>query len=296
MAQDACVPALFVYSSTTLWRDPLTAYRAFRDLGCAEKRDHQRLVMTHEPHTYHLSSLGFADTPVTALMFDSIDHYLQGDGAGLSAVAPLLYNPPGEADYLSGDSYPPSAATLELFLGDGTLSATAGPAAVVSLDSDPAAMSPCGGDYPYLELSTGPLAAPIEIVGEPVLDLVASTDLGDFDVFATLIEVNAALPGGGRLVQMGSQRAMYRLGDAPAPLPAAGLPMDLRVTFLPLAHRVEAGSELVLYLSTADCVAFENPQSGELPAQQSTQLAGTVDFTFGGDATSAARLVLPIVP
>lgn len=296
VAPDACVPALFVYSPTTLWRDPITAYRAFRDLGCVEKSGHQRLVMTPDPHTYHLSNLGFVDTPVTDLMFQTIDHYLQGDGTGLGGVAPVLYAVPGEDVYQDANAYPPTATMTDLFLATGTLVAAPGADEVASLASDPATMSPCGGDYPYLELTTGPLAAPVEIVGEPTLDLVATTDLGDFDVFATLIEYNPILPNGGRLVQLGAQRAVYRGGVTPTPLPSPGTPIPIRVTFLPLAHRVLAGSELVLYLATADCLAFENPQSGEGPAEQSMRWAGTVDFHFGGVAATAPRLSLPVVP
>ncbi len=61
---------------------------------------------------------------------------------------------------------------------------------------------------------------------------------------------------------------------------------------LPVAHRLEAGSELVLYLSTADCVAFENPQSGDPLSQQSTQVAGSVSFQLGGEA----RLGFQVLP
>ncbi|MBL8741022.1 MAG: CocE/NonD family hydrolase [Myxococcales bacterium] len=286
----ACVPALFVYSSTTLWRDPLTAYRAFRDLGCSEMQEHQRLVLTHDPHTYHLSLLGFEDTPVTTLMFDTIDNYLKGDGEPLAA-APVMYNPPGDDAYVDATAYPGSSS-IAYYLSTGSLGTSPGPITSEAILSDPAVMSPCGGDYPYLELTTGPLAAELVIVGEPTLDLVATTDLGDFDVFASLYEYNPAFEGGVRFVQMGSQRATYRAGDSPVALPAAGEPIPIRVDFLPLAHRVEAGSELVLYLSTADCVAFENPQSGELPSEQTTQLAGTVTFELGGES----KLELPVIP
>jgi len=289
VAESACVPALFIYSSTTLWRDPLTSYRAFRNLGCQEMSSHQRLVMTHDPHTYHLSLLGFEETPVTELMFATIDNYLKGDGAPLDA-APVVYNMPGDTTYQGADSYP-ADGVLDMYLADGALTDTPAATEIVTLASDPAAMSPCGGDYPYLELSTGPLPAAIEIIGEPTLDLVASTSLGDFDVFASLYEFNDSLPDGGRFIQMGSQRAVYRNGDSPEALPAAGTPFDMRVMFLPLAHRVEAGSELVLYLATADCAAFENPQSGELPSAQTTRVAGEVDFQLGG----GSRLTLPVL-
>jgi predicted acyl esterase len=289
VAEDVCVPTLFVYSSTTLWRDPLTAYRAFRDLGCPERAAEQRLVMTHDPHVYHLSSLGYEETPVTELMFATLDNYLKADGAPLPN-APVILNAPGESEYLDAAVYP-AAGERVLFLGSGTLADTASAPSSVSLESDPETMSPCGGTYPYLEFASEPLSDSMLVLGEPTLTLTVNTALADFDLFASLYEFNPAIEGGGRFVQIGSQRATYREGTSPSALPGEGVDVPITIELLPVAHRVLVGSQLVLYLSTADCVAFENPQSGEPAWAQTEQVAGELVLRL--DANS--RLSLPLL-
>jgi predicted acyl esterase len=129
------------------------------------------------------------------------------------------------------------------------------------------------------------------VLGEPTLTLTVNTALADFDLFASLYEFNPAIEGGGRFVQIGSQRATYREGTSPSALPGEGVDVPITIELLPVAHRVLVGSQLVLYLSTADCVAFENPQSGEPAWAQTEQVAGELVLRL--DANS--RLSLPLL-
>lgn len=244
------------------------------------------------------------------------DRFLKGADNGWEREPPVRFHvrgaPAAEA-WRSGDRFPPAEARSRLLPlaprgtgSDHALGGSGGVEAMATLAVQPAL--PCGNDRsPFarpcaqpgraLHFTAEPLAAPVEVIGHPLLRVWVSANQADADVFAQLESV--APDGAVQVLSDGRLRASLRktvvppfdnLGlpwhrsleeDAQALRP--GEPVELQLALLPVAVRVAAGHRLRLSLSGSD------PRTRRPPP------ADLVLTVHGGPRFGSA-LSLPLMP
>lgn len=126
--------------------------------------------------------------------------------------------------------------------------------------------------------SSEPLAAPVEIMGEPVVELVVATDNPHADLFARLCDVDA-------------DGTSHNVCDQILRLDAGDRPRLVRVPLVGAAHRFATGHRIRLQVSGGAHPRFTRnlgtggPETG----------AATAPTTFRIEHGAASRLVLPVV-
>lgn len=144
-----------------------------------------------------------------------------------------------------------------------------------------------------LQYETEPLAAGVEIIGHPVVNLRLDADSRDADVFVYLDRVDTS----GRKAEYlseGMLRASFR-GTYPPPFRYLGLPYrryfeadrvplepgkpeDLRFDLLPLAASLEPGERLRLTIAFSDDDNFETPFGDPPPSVRILRGPGSVSW------------------
>src|SRR5262249_32865520 len=156
-----------------------------------------------------------------------------------------------------------------------------------------ARMSSCDVSKPYPAVYfLGPqLPATIYIAGSPTVELYAGATTPDTDLFVTLYEQNALLPGTVKRIAYGAIRARWREGfDQPRPLPPEGA-VKLPIEMFPVMYKVSPGSSLLLEISGARCGFAENPNTGEPDGAQTRRLATTQSIFH--DSLRPSKISLP---
>lgn len=273
-------------------------------------------VAGHGP--YALSDDGF-DLVAARIRF--FDRHLKGEGDGLADSARVSLFITGANRWHECDSYPPRAVSRRtLFLGSGghanstrgdgrLLAEPAGSAALDRFVDDPdlplvGPLTMLKGPEHMLDLgelarmhdvlaySTGPLLAPMILLGEAEAELVTSADVPDADLCLYLAEQRAD----GRIIQLafGQLRLRYRQGfDREVPL-TPGRPEPVRIPLTHVGHEVPAGHGLVLLIAGGNFPLLDpNPHgAGPVAAQGRNQKALQAIY-HGGMASS--RLHLPLL-
>lgn len=154
-------------------------------------------------------------------------------------------------------------------------------------------------DAKALTYTSTPLAKDIVITGHPAVRLWVSSDLADFDIYATLEEVEK--DGTSRLVSDNAIRASHRRqGDAPfdnlglpwqsnladdaLPVPE-NEPVEIALELAPVANRFDSGNRIRLTIAAADADANPPPE---------LKLPGSISIHRGPRYPSL--LELPVVP
>ena len=143
---------------------------------------------------------------------------------------------------------------------------------------------------------TAPFAAPVEIIGQVVVELAVSASVPDFDLWVQLYDVapdgtawNLSTPG------TALQRASYRDGGPERRLVKPGETVRLRMDQLVTANRFLAGHRLRVVITPAFAPLFSvNPQTGAQEFESDSVRAG--DIRIGHAAGRVSRIVLPVVP
>jgi uncharacterized protein len=300
---DVCMPALLVYSAQSPWTDPIDIWRGLLGQGCARQRMNQRLVVTPEAHGYHSTALfSGVTTPVTALMLDYIDKFLDSRSLDLAEVPRVQFSALGETAYHGASDWPPTGITPRTLylrnagtIADAALSETApGVETPDSLTIDPATMDPCSPSYPFVAYVSAPLTAPIVVAGIPHIELFMSTTTPDADVIADLYEYRpGSMPAYQRVGSTAGVRLRYRDGfSSPAPM-NPGEATHIAFDLFSVSYRFGQGSSIVLSLSGGECEFAENPQSGQPVASQSERRPSM--HRYFHDAHHLSRLLLPTV-
>lgn len=280
---DICAPTYFVYSQSTLWPDPADAYRAVSEGGCANE---VHFTVTPEPHVYHLGMLGTEQTDVNDQMLAFLAHHLK---AGVDPQIPAIQARMGVEGLLTTlDAWPPTSTPLSLYLNDDSSLLVSNPAggSAITLSADPELDDPCSVEYPFVALESEPMTELVRVAGSLALETTVDADVADFDLHVWAY----ALDPMDDYIELGwgALQARYRAGDTPDPL-TAGEPAVMRVELTPGAAELAPGDRLLVYIALGSCQTVENPQTGEPPAAQTFQQAGTVTLRAG------SRLVVPIV-
>lgn len=231
------------------------------------------------------------------------DHWLKGRDTGILDGPPVRYALPADGQWHESETWPPPAQLTEfalradaglaieegtpgnrelLVLGDGLNRAKASPL-------DPPSQ---------LTWTSDALTAPLDVVGEIELRLVAAATASDTAWIVTLSDV--AADGSSTPVTAGWLRASLREVDEAASRPGApvlrcrqatavpiGEDVEYRIPLVPNARRFAAGHRIAVTLTSDD----QNP---ETPAIMNFRHA-SVGTSSVNTVASASRLVLPVV-
>ena len=302
----------------------------------AAARD-QRVIITAGAHCQHEESQSraadAADKPVDgdldlhAIYLRWFDHWLRGQGDGLSDFPAYTYFMLGENRWRKADSWPPSDAALQRWhlasgghansnKGDGELRRA--PAEQPGADSylyDPTNPVPsrggplcCTGNPldmagaveqrevedrdDVLVYTSAPLEADLHLAGPLRAVLTISSDAPDTDLVARLVDVD---PKGGALnIQEGALRLRYREG-VPAKLMEPGQRYTVSVDMRSIAYRIAKGHRLRLDVTSSSFPRLErNLNTGGNNYEETAGRNATNSIHHGPDAES--WLELPVVP
>jgi putative CocE/NonD family hydrolase len=246
------------------------------------------------------------------------DFQLKGIDEGLSSAPPIRYWTTGVNRWQGTDRWPPAGShAVTWYLSDDASLAAQAPRAkgadAHAFDGTADAgennrwhadigilpvfyPDRAAADAKLLTYTSAPLAADLQVTGDPVAHVYLSVDGTDADVIVYLEEVTAS--GEVNYLTEGVLRASHRrLGklafktpgpvhsdrraDALAVVP--GKRMRLDVGLLPLSHVFSAGSRIRVALSNADRAQFQ-----EHPVQ-------AAQWTVFRDAAHASRIELPVI-
>ena len=248
-------------------------------------------------------------------VLDWMDHYIRGIDNGVGRRAPVRYYVMGSDSWKESATWPPAATPTSYFLSagpagqGGSLStARAAGAAASSFTSDPAkpVINPysTSGAHDYraltertdlLTFDSAPLPADTEVTGPIDIEVYASCDCRDFDLWVRLYDVtpdgtawNLMSPG------VDVQRASYRQPGRGRQLldPGAVVPIRLRG---PVTSNVfHRGDRIRVQVSGSFFPSFSrNPQDGSWEATSATGQPASIHVLH--DSKHASRVVLPIV-
>jgi len=128
-----------------------------------------------------------------------------------------------------------------------------------------------------------PLAADVEVLGNPVVELVHSTDNPHADVFVRLCDVD------GRGTSRNFSDGFVRLDPGLPP----GTPVTVRVLLDPCAHRLRAGHRLRLQVSGGAHPRFARNSGTPAPLATAVELVPSNHAVHHG-AGGVSRVLLPV--
>lgn len=149
-----------------------------------------------------------------------------------------------------------------------------------------------------LVFETGPLEAPVTVVGTPSVRLFVSSSAVDTDFTAKLVDVyppSADFPEGFDLnVTDGILRARYRDSRRTASLMEPDEVYDIEIELFPTANVFKAGHRIRLEISSSNYPRFDpNPNTGE-PLGRHTRMEIAENTVHHGGARDS-RLLLPVL-
>lgn len=324
------IPALVVSGNFDLGIGALATWRGLEGNGAG--RSERRLLIGPWDHgqcyaggtptygPYELGTDSVLDLGAVRIAF--FDRHLKGIGAGPQLPGRVSAFVTGANEWRSFDTYPPpdvdwttlhlaSGGRANTLRGDGRLVAGA-PAATQPADAfvdDPAlpffpVHSTLRGPAAAFDLrerachaetlvyAADRLATPVTLFGEPALELYVAADAPDADVYAWLAEQRA--DGSLIRVSTGQLRLRYRGGFDAERLLAPGVPVHVQMPLTYVAHRVPAGSRLVLLIGGNQFPLYDpNPHTSE-PIADAVEMRTAVQSVFH-DAERPSRLHLPVL-
>lgn len=167
------------------------------------------------------------------------------------------------------------------------------------LHCDPPFGVPLAERSDVLVFETGPLAEPVEVIGDVEVELFLSSTAPDTDLFAMLLDIypaSADFPNGYRMnVTDALMRVRYRESMAKPKLMVDGEVVKVRFPLYPTANRFERGHCIQLLISSSSFPRFDvNPNTGE-PIGRHTKTV-VAKNTIHHDGKHASRLILPVAP
>jgi putative CocE/NonD family hydrolase len=156
----------------------------------------------------------------------------------------------------------------------------------------PADQRPLASRQDILVYQTEPLAEPLEVTGNPQVELFASSSAPDTDFFVRLIDV--APDGLARDVSMGMVRARYRQSlDTPSLL-KSGEVVTYTIRMNPTSNRFLPGHRLRLDVTSSDFPNYDRNHNTAADQNADGELATAQQTIYHGGG-HASRLVLPTI-
>lgn len=291
-------------------------------------RSNQRLFIGPYSHANEMPSvtgdMDFgpnAETDWVELASFWFDYWLKGSQNGVMDGDPVNIFVMGANKWRREQDWPPKRIVdVEFFMhshggamtpdGDGKLSPE-GPGAETAdsyvYDPRNPVMSlylPNGQDGPFdqsinahrrdiLVYQTAPLAQAIEVTGNPVLRLYASSDAIDTDFTVKLIDV---YPDGKAInLCYGFQRARFRNGlDEPIELMTPGEIYEFELALLPTSNLFKAGHRIRIDISSSDYPNHDRNHNTGREDWQDAELSVARQTVFH-DAARPSRIILPVI-
>jgi hypothetical protein len=144
-----------------------------------------------------------------------------------------------------------------------------------------------------LVYQTEPLAERIEVTGNPVVELFASTSAPDTDWFVRLIDV--APDGLARDVSLGMVRARYREGLDKPRLLTPGETVKYTIRMSPTSNAFLPGHHIRLDVTSSDFPNYDRNHNTAADQNADGELK-TADQTIHHGPATATRIVLPGIP
>jgi putative CocE/NonD family hydrolase len=253
------------------------------------------------------------------------DHWLKGEDTGIMEEPPLSVYVTGGHEWLESTTWPPPGvgersyhlaasgpATPGASLHDGGL--VVGPPAddepPVSYLHDPYDPVPTIGGHGgvgwmwpagpldqaepearSITYTTETLSEAVEVVGDPVVELQASSSAVDTDFVVTLADVHPS--GYSQIIVQGAVRARHRKAPGSTDLLEPGTVYPIRLELSAVAHRFQPGHRIRIAVASSSFPGFlPNPGTAE-PAYLATR-GVTATNTIHHDAEHRSRLVLPV--
>lgn len=281
---NAGIPILLVGGWQDLFlRDTIEQYDTLHGRGAD-------VALTVGPWT-HIQTATSGSAVIARETLAWFDENLAG-ATGRTRPAPVRIHVTGADEWRELPEWPPPAVTTVRHLGGGGALGTAPTAVSAAFRYDPADPTPSVGgrllqgrngvrDNRELEarpdvvtFTTEPLAADVEIIGTPVVELEHSTDNPHADVFVRLCDVDVT----GRSANFSD--ALMRL--APSREPGV-----LRLELDPCAHRLAAGHRLRLVVAGGAHPRWARNTGTAEPPEKATTLVPSTHTISGG------RVILP---
>ncbi|WP_209507938.1 MULTISPECIES: CocE/NonD family hydrolase [unclassified Ruegeria] len=268
---DVDVPVYFFGGWMDLYRD--TPFRIAEHLSGPVK-----ILMGPWAHLYPQEGVPGPRVDFVGEVIRFWDHWLKGIDTGLMDELPLRFflqdsaAPSGthvhrEGRWIEEPSWPsPNVQDQPLWLNDGTLDASAGSGGVMAVCSPQnfgaAAGDMCSFAIPgdmaadcrieaagALQFKAEPLEKPVDILGQPSVDLTVSADRTQGFVAALLVD--EAPDGAQTLIARGFCNLTHRISDTePVPI-TPGEDMHVTVPLYGTGYRVLAGHRIVLQIASA---------------------------------------------
>jgi putative CocE/NonD family hydrolase len=294
--------------------------------GNALARERSRIVIGPWGHgNFVQSSFGAVDFGAAGL-FDGIgllirwfDHWLKGASNGVEGEPRVWLFTMGDDRWRGEDAWPLARARTRVLytssggnantpFGDGVLRWEAPPAASdhylydprnpvpdlfapgrISIPTDRA---PLANRLDILVYQSEPLAARIEVTGNPVVELTACTSAPDTDFFAHLIDVSP--DGLARDVSTGLVRARYRDGVDRPSLVEPGAPVTYRIRMSATSNAFLPGHRIRLDI-TSSCFPSYDRNHNTAADQNADAELRPADQTILHGGAEPTRLVLPVI-
>lgn len=143
-----------------------------------------------------------------------------------------------------------------------------------------------------LKFSTAPLASPVEITGQVIVELMAESDCPDTDWMAKLVDVYP--DGTERLVLDSAVRARFREGFDRESFMKKGEVYKFRIDLWSTSIIFNKGHRIAVHVSSSNDPRFDpNPNTGKgLRADSETRIATN---TIHHSRSAASRILLPVV-
>lgn len=263
-----------------------------------------------------------SDLDLVALRIAFFKHYMVDEPEGALPEARVQHFITGANRWVASETFPlPGAGERVLHLasgghanslrGDGRLrdAAPGGAAVADSFVDDPDWPIVCPlpglkGPHHRLDLrelarhhdvlvyQTGPLAAPLTLMGEARLELEVSADVPDADVVAYLVEV--AADGNWNFLAFGQLRLRYREGFDREVLLTPGEVVPISFTLSHAAHEIQTGGNLALLVLGGNFPLLDPNPHGEGPIADQTENRPAQQWLHHGGSHRAA-LCLPVL-
>ena len=317
----------------TGWYDRLVRtvdmFKGMRESGATEEaRRNQRLIVGPWTHTSDLSrrvgQVDFgpeAEVDYFSLIVPWFDHWLKGEGNGVMDGPPVRLFVMGANRWRDEEEWPLSRARMVDFYldSDGSASSPSGSGSLGR--SAPSGELPDhytydprdpvmtlynqnGHDEPHdlrlldhrrdvLSYESDPLEEGIEVTGDPVMTLFASSSALDTDFIVKLVDVHP--DGFAQSLCYGIVRARFRNGFDKPELMTPGKPYEFVVELLPTSNLFRAGHRIRVDISSSDFPNFDRNHNVGREDWADPQLRVAHQTVFH-DAVRPSRITLPVVP
>jgi predicted acyl esterase len=310
----------------------LDAFHVYENEGGEGARGRQFLFMGPWTHAGDAGELDYspdAESELLSLAFPWFDHCLKGvsnEVESWPAVSAFIMGAVGESGapgnrWVALNNWPPKAPAIPLYLNaSGELQRVLPFAEETTLTIDPLNPVPTLGGanlFPWVEVdgremgagsfdqrpiearddvlvfTTGPLEAPLTVMGRIRAHLWIRPDTPDLDLAIRLTDVYP--DGRSMLVVDGIQRARMRCGDDRECFLDEGEPAELVVDLWSTAIVINAGHRIRIDISGTNSPRFEvNPNDGSDLNDPDALIVARPALLFGAETPS--RLELPILP